>query len=86
MAGVTDITELLQHGQSPDATLRNAAEAQLSAFQEANYPGFLVSLCAVLAGEEKPSEARVLAGIIFKNTLDASDENRKVSNLNIIHR
>ena len=75
---VTDITELLKGGQNPDANIRNQAEQQLQQFQEQNYAGFLLSLCAALAGEDKPPEVRRLAGIILKNTMDAKDKHRKV--------
>eukprot|EP00803_Ostreobium_quekettii_P001410 evm.model.scf_992.7 EVM.evm.TU.scf_992.7 scf_992:41153-48250(-) len=74
---VTDITELLKGGQSPDANVRKQAEQQLQQFQEQSYAGFLLSLCAALAGEDKPLEVRRLAGIILKNTLDAKDKHRK---------
>ncbi|GMH44988.1 hypothetical protein BSKO_12945 [Bryopsis sp. KO-2023] len=77
MAQVKDITQLLLHGQSPDAALRNHAETQLRQFQEQDYAGYLVSLCAALAGEDKPSHVRRLAGIILKNTLDAKEQQRK---------
>ena len=41
---MADITAILQATQSHDANARVAAEAQLKAAQESNFPGFLTSL------------------------------------------
>ena len=74
---MADITTIVQQTQSPDATARVAAEAQLKTAQEANYDGFLTSLAGEIANEQKPAETRRLAGLILKNALDARDEGRK---------
>lgn len=73
-----DITALLGSAQSPDASTRNAAEAQLASLQETQYPSFLLSLAAELSSAEKPVDARRLAGLVLKNALDAKDAARQV--------
>jgi importin subunit beta-1 len=77
MATVIDLTALLGNAQSPDANVRNQAEQQLKQLQEQQYPSFLLSLATELGNNEKPIDARRLAGLILKNTLDAKDEARK---------
>ena len=74
---MADITAILQATQSHDANARVAAEAQLKAAQESNFPGFLTSLAGEIANEQKPPTTRQLAGLLLKNSLDARDENRK---------
>jgi importin subunit beta-1 len=74
---MADITAILQATQSHDANARVAAEAQLKAAQESNFPGFLTSLAGEIANEQKPPTTRPLAGLLLKNSLDARDENRK---------
>lgn len=78
MAVAADITALLQSAQNPDANLRTQAELQLKQFQEQNFPGFVFSLASELANNDKPIDARRLAGLILKNSLDAKDEKKKV--------
>lgn len=72
------LTSLLVAAQSPDANVRTQAEQQLTALQTSNYAELLVGLSAELADPSKPVDARRLAGLILKNTLDAKDEARKV--------
>ncbi|GMH10207.1 hypothetical protein Nepgr_012048 [Nepenthes gracilis] len=72
-----DITRFLLSAQSPNANVRNEAEANLKQFQEHNLPAFLLSLSNELANNEKPIESRRLAGIVLKNSLDAKDASRK---------
>lgn len=79
MANLINITELLQAAQSPDFNVRSQAEASLKNLETQDLPSFLYSLSAELANNEKPPDARRLAGLILKNTLDAKDEARKVS-------
>jgi importin subunit beta-1 len=74
-----DITAVLQSAQSPDAVLRNEAESQLKAFEQQNYAGYLFSLASELANEGKPADSRQIAGLIIKNTLDATDDVKKVA-------
>ncbi|KAJ1639173.1 armadillo-type protein [Pavlovales sp. CCMP2436] len=65
-----DITQLLVNAQSPDANTRQHAEQTMEQAKQSNLPMFLITLSAELANEEKPPEARRLAGIIVKNSLD----------------
>lgn len=78
MAGI-DITGLLQAAQSADANVRNQAEGSLKQLQDSQHDAFLLALAAELANQEKPVDARRLAGLILKNTLDAKDEARKIA-------
>eukprot|EP00741_Cyanophora_paradoxa_P021338 tig00021348_g20597.t1 len=75
---MSDITAILLAAQSPDATIRQNAEKQLKAAEESNFPGFLTTLTAELASEEKPADSRRLAGLIIKNALSAKDEQRRM--------
>ena len=52
------MTALLQAAVQPDQNIRKAAEDQLTAFQEQNFPSFMLALAMELAGEDKPPEAR----------------------------
>ncbi|KAE8661030.1 Importin subunit beta-1 [Hibiscus syriacus] len=72
-----EITQFLLAAQSADAKIRTEAEASLRQFQEQNMPVFLLSLSVELSNNEKPVESRRLAGIVFKNSLDAKDAIRK---------
>jgi importin subunit beta-1 len=76
-AQVVELTQLLQAAQSPDTAVRQQAELSLKQL-EAQPATFLLSLSAELANNEKPVDARRLAGLILKNTLDAKDEAKKV--------
>ncbi len=73
-----EITDLLEHAQSPDAALRNQAEQQLKQFEEQNAVAYLTALATELASSHKPAGARQIAGLILKNALDAADEKKKV--------
>ena len=73
-----DLTALLQAAQSADAGVRVQAEGTLKQLQDTQHDAFLLSLSAELANNDKPVDARRLAGLILKNTLDARDEARKV--------
>lgn len=75
---MADLTALLVAAQSADAAVRTQAEQQLTALQSSNYGELLVGLSAELANAAKPVDARRLAGLILKNTLDAKDDARKV--------
>ncbi|KAE8686580.1 L-type lectin-domain containing receptor kinase IV.2-like [Hibiscus syriacus] len=72
-----EITQFLPAAQSADAKIRTEAEASLRQFQEQNMPVFLLSLSVELSNDENPVESRRLAGIVFKNSLDAKDAIRK---------
>ncbi|KAL4428164.1 hypothetical protein ABPG75_002253 [Micractinium tetrahymenae] len=71
------LTALLQAAQSADAGVRVQAEQQLNLLQQQHYGELLVGLSAELADGAKPLDARRLAGLILKNTLDAKDDARK---------
>lgn len=75
---MTGLTALLQAAQSADAGVRQQAEAQLTQLQTQNYAELLQGLSVELADPNKPVDARRLAGLILKNTLDAKEEARKV--------
>ncbi|KAK9806952.1 hypothetical protein WJX72_008531 [[Myrmecia] bisecta] len=77
MAQAVDITQILQHAQSPDANLRNQAEQQLNQFNAQNPAGYLLSLASELANGDKPHESRQIAGLLLKNSLDAPSEAKK---------
>lgn len=72
------LTALLQAAQSADAGTRVQAEQQLNLLQQQNYAELLAALSAELADGSKPVDARRLAGLILKNSLDAKEESRKV--------
>ena len=74
-----ELTPVLQHAQSADATLRKQAELQLQAYQQQDYAGYLVALVSELANDAKPPETRQIAGLLLKNLLDATDAVLKVS-------
>lgn len=77
MAAPVEVTQLLLHAQDPDSNVRNQAEAKIKQYQEENYAGFLASLAAELANTAKPGDSRRLAGLVFKNALDAKEEQRR---------
>ena len=79
MAAAGQLTQLLQAAQSADAGVRTQAEQQLAALQAQNFSELLVSLSAELADGGKPVDARRLAGLILKNSLDAKEAARKAS-------
>ncbi len=79
MAAPGQLTQLLQAAQSADAGVRTQAEQQLAALQAQNFSELLVSLSAELADGSKPVDARRLAGLILKNSLDAKEAARKAS-------
>lgn len=72
------LTALLQAAQSADAAVRNQAEQTLNSLQQQQYAELCVGLSAELADSSKPVDARRLAGLILKNTLDAKEDARKV--------
>ncbi|KAF3782494.1 Importin subunit beta-1 [Nymphaea thermarum] len=72
-----EVTEILLNAQSIDGTVRNLAEDTIRKFQENHLPTFLVSLSAELANDRKPTESRMLAGLVLKNALDAREPSKK---------
>lgn len=79
-SGTPDLTAVLQAAQSPDASQRQAAEAQLKQAEEQNAAGYLATLSGELANADKPADVRQIAGILLKNALDApgADAAKKV--------
>eukprot|EP00887_Chlorella_sp_A99_P006846 scaffold2.g6846.t1 len=75
----TTCERALLGGRSADANVRNQAEGSLKQLQDSQHDAFLLALAAELANQEKPVDARRLAGLILKNTLDAKDEARKIA-------
>ncbi|XP_076956881.1 importin subunit beta-1-like [Bidens hawaiensis] len=72
-----EVTQILLNAQSVDGSLRKHAEESIKRFQDENLAGFLLSLSAELASEDKPVDSRKLAGLILKNALDAKEQHRK---------
>ncbi|CAN6483668.1 unnamed protein product [Victoria cruziana] len=72
-----ELTEILLNAQSIDGTVRNLAEDTIRKFQENHLPTFLLSLSAELANDGKPTESRMLAGLVLKNALDAREPSKK---------
>ena len=73
-----DLTAVLVSAQSPDAAVRQQAEAALEHLRSTQPAAYLAALAAELGGESKPAEARQIAGLILKNALDAPSEVKKV--------
>ena len=78
MANVVDLSTTLQSAQSADAHARQQAEAQLQQFQQQDYPSYLLSLATQLSKEQADPATRQIAGVIFKNSVDAPSETKKV--------
>ena len=66
--------EMLTRARSADATVRKAAEEQLSAAEQSSLPSFMLALIHELAAEDKAIDARQLAGLQMKNLLTARDD------------
>ncbi len=86
MSAGQDLTPILQHAQSADASSRTLAEKQLQHFQQQDYAGYLVALVSELANDAKPPETRQIAGLLLKNSLDATDAVLKVGGLSSSQR
>ncbi|CAI4211184.1 unnamed protein product [Parascedosporium putredinis] len=69
----TEINQVLANSLSPDATLRNDAEQQLSQAAENNFPLYLATLVQELANESAQGPIRAAAGIALKNAFTARD-------------
>ncbi len=78
MANVVDLTATLQNAQSADAHARQQAEIQLQQFQQQDYHSYLLSLATELSKEQSDPATRQMAGVIFKNSVDAPSETKKV--------
>ncbi|KAK3489205.1 ARM repeat-containing protein [Neurospora hispaniola] len=73
MEGSSDINTVLTNSLSPDATLRHAAEQQLSQAAVTNFSQYLVTLVQELANESAQSHIRAAAGIALKNAFSARE-------------
>ena len=58
-----EITELLEHAQSPDAALRNQAEQQLKQFEEQNAVAYLTALASELASSPQAGRRETDRGL-----------------------
>ena len=73
-----ELTNVLVSAQSPDAAVRQQAEQALDHLKTSQPSAYLAALAAELGGEQKPAEARQIAGLILKNALDAPSAVQKV--------
>ncbi|KAJ4298508.1 karyopherin Kap95 [Collariella sp. IMI 366227] len=73
MEGAPDINSVLTNSLSPDATLRNAAEQQLTHAAETNFSQYLLTLVQALANESAEGHIRAAAGIALKNAFSARE-------------
>lgn len=71
------ITQWLLDAQNPDPNVRNNSETQLNAFRDQDFPRYVYALSTELATPAKPLDARRLAGLLLKNSLDAKEDARK---------
>ncbi|PUU83694.1 armadillo-type protein [Tuber borchii] len=71
-----NVSEVLANTLSGDATIRNAAEQQLSSAASQHFPQYLQMLSAELANEETEPFIRSAAGIALKNALTARERTR----------
>jgi len=71
---MSSLTELLLATQVPDKCA--AAEAQIRAAETNSVDGYFTALAQELAGQEKPTVARQLSGLLLKNGLYSKDPSR----------
>lgn len=67
-----DITAFLLSAQSANAEVQTTVLDRLRQFQHENLPQFLLDLSLELSNDNNPLESRILAGIMLKNSLDAT--------------
>ncbi|KAK0733685.1 armadillo-type protein [Lasiosphaeria miniovina] len=77
MEGSPDINTVLTNSLSPDATLRNAAEQQLTQAAETNFSQYLVTLVQELANENAQGHVRAAAGLALKNAFTGREFSRQ---------
>ncbi|KAK4452922.1 hypothetical protein QBC34DRAFT_20663 [Podospora aff. communis PSN243] len=73
MEGSSDINTVLTNSLSADATLRNAAEQQLTQAAETDFSQYLITLVQELANENAQGHIRAAAGIALKNAFSARE-------------
>ncbi|KAL2259427.1 hypothetical protein VTK26DRAFT_6902 [Humicola hyalothermophila] len=79
MEGATDINIILTNSLSPDATLRNAAEQQLTHAAENNFSQYLLTLVQALANENAEGHIRAAAGLALKNAFTSREFARQAA-------
>jgi len=79
MEGAPDINTVLTNSLSPDATLRNAAEQQLTHAAETNFSHYLLTLVQALANDSTEGHIRAAAGIALKNAFSAREFARQAA-------
>ncbi|KAK3901634.1 armadillo-type protein [Staphylotrichum tortipilum] len=79
MEGTPDINTVLTNSLSPDATLRNAAEQQLTHAAETNFSHYLLTLVQALANDSTEGHIRAAAGIALKNAFSAREFSRQAA-------
>ncbi|KAK3311397.1 armadillo-type protein [Chaetomium strumarium] len=79
MEGAPDINVVLTNSLSADATLRNAAEQQLTHAAETNFSQYLLTLVQALADENGAGPIRAAAGIALKNAFSAREFARQAA-------
>jgi importin subunit beta-1 len=72
------LTTYLQHATSADKATRDQAEAGIRQLEEADWGTYIGCLATEIANESVPDISRQMAGVLFKNALDAKDSVVKV--------
>ncbi|TAQ89883.1 hypothetical protein B7494_g1838 [Chlorociboria aeruginascens] len=68
-----DVNQVLENSLSPDGTIRQAAELQLTQAADSNFSGYLTTLVGELANEDAQGHIRAAAGIALKNAFTARE-------------
>ncbi|KAF2756966.1 ARM repeat-containing protein [Pseudovirgaria hyperparasitica] len=68
-----DVNQVLEGTLSPDDSVRQSSEAQLTQAAEADFSGYLVTLGKELANEATSSQVRMAAALALKNSFSARD-------------
>lgn len=71
-----DVNQVLEGTLSPDATIRQNAELQLTQAAEADFSGYLTILAQELANERAQSHIRTAAALALKNAFSAREHAR----------
>lgn len=71
-----DVNQVLEGTLSPDATIRQNAELQLTQAAEADFSGYLTTLAQELANERAQSHIRTAAALALKNAFSAREHAR----------
>ena len=65
-----DVASVLLAAQSPDASVRTPAEAQIESAKQSNMPLLMSLIAAELANEAQEASVRQLAGVLLKNCVN----------------